>query len=214
MIKIELFVLGHVYMELAEAVPVLFPTKSSENTAHAKRYSIPVVLRDIVLILESFSSVSVTKPKVLPTFVGYWNEEMRINVLTHTNTRVDPPEHGPVLVKLWLESCSDFKLSSEQLKKKKEAANSLLDSPDRITAILNLFRFMFMFWCRCVWLWCSWGTIKIEYWFNRSPYNCVQSQSGTSNRLNSNQFASIKDKNPILYMTICGNHQCLNTCCW
>lgn len=115
---------------------------------------------------------------------------------------VDPPEHVPFPVKMWYDSCSDFKLSSKQLEKK--VANSLLDSPEQIAAVRNLFQIMFMFWAWtwCFWLWCSWGIFKIDYWFNHSPYNCVQNQSGTSNWLNFNQFASIKYKNPILYMKI------------
>lgn len=104
-----------------EAVPVMFPTKSSENTAHAKIYSIPVVLMDIVLILKPFSSVRVTKPTVLPTYVGYWNQEMWINVLMHTSMMLIHLNMGLFLWSCDLNHVPDFKLSNEQLKKQRSS---------------------------------------------------------------------------------------------
>lgn len=74
---------------------------------------------------------------------------------------------------IWGENCRTCKMQSENL-------FSLIEAE-------ALFQVM---WCYC-------DTFKIAYWFDRSVYNCVQSQPGSSNRFNSNQFASIKLKNKI-----------------
>lgn len=81
-----------------EAVPVMFPTKSSENTAHAKIYSIPVVLMDIVLILKLFQLCQSHKTNSL-TDICWLLKSRNVNKCAHAH------KHGCWSTWTWACSC-------------------------------------------------------------------------------------------------------------